>query len=208
MIFLFANQKGGVGKTTLCLQFANYMSQVKKQNVLVLDFDFQESISSLWEDEHNNHAEQQTYEVMKMDLEDYPNIIDKLIAFDGYILVDLPGKMDDNDLVPIYQSTNIVFTPFSYDEYTFKSTYVFTQVLHKLNPGVKQYFIPNRLKGSVNYSIMSDVNTVLTEYGTIVPPITDRVSFQRTTTLSIHADILSQVSETFDYILDDLAITI
>lgn len=42
-IVVFANQKGGVGKTTLCTTFANYMT-AKGHPVLVIDCDAQQSI--------------------------------------------------------------------------------------------------------------------------------------------------------------------
>lgn len=44
-IISFANQKGGVGKSTLCLQSAFYLVEAKKR-VLVLDFDPQGNTSS------------------------------------------------------------------------------------------------------------------------------------------------------------------
>ena len=37
---VFANQKGGVGKSTLCILFANYLAW-KKQQVCVIDTDLQ-----------------------------------------------------------------------------------------------------------------------------------------------------------------------
>ena len=43
VIVTFANQKGGVGKTTLCVTFANYLL-TKGVNVVVVDCDFQHSI--------------------------------------------------------------------------------------------------------------------------------------------------------------------
>ena len=42
-IIVFANQKGGVGKTTICTLFANYLAQ-KNKDVLVIDADLQKSI--------------------------------------------------------------------------------------------------------------------------------------------------------------------
>ena len=42
-IVTFANQKGGVGKTTLCVTFANYLV-AKGVRVVIIDCDFQHSI--------------------------------------------------------------------------------------------------------------------------------------------------------------------
>ena len=44
VIIVFANQKGGVGKSTLCLLLANYLVYWKK-NVCVIDTDLQQSAS-------------------------------------------------------------------------------------------------------------------------------------------------------------------
>ena len=43
VIVTFANQKGGVGKTTLCVTFANYLV-TKGVRLVVIDCDFQHSI--------------------------------------------------------------------------------------------------------------------------------------------------------------------
>ena len=40
---VFANQKGGVGKSTLCILFANYLAW-KKQDVCIIDTDLQKTI--------------------------------------------------------------------------------------------------------------------------------------------------------------------
>ena len=43
IMITFANQKGGVGKTTLCTMFADYLS-ARGESVLVVDFDRQQTI--------------------------------------------------------------------------------------------------------------------------------------------------------------------
>lgn len=45
-VISYANQKGGVGKSTLCIQTAFYLSLKKKKKVLVLDMDGQGNTSS------------------------------------------------------------------------------------------------------------------------------------------------------------------
>ncbi|MEX2511676.1 MAG: ParA family protein [Cyclobacteriaceae bacterium] len=44
MIILFANQKGGVGKSTLSVLFSNYLTLAKNRPVKVYDMDFQRSL--------------------------------------------------------------------------------------------------------------------------------------------------------------------
>ena len=44
MIILFANQKGGVGKSTLAVLFSNFAVQKRKRKVKVFDMDFQQSL--------------------------------------------------------------------------------------------------------------------------------------------------------------------
>jgi chromosome partitioning protein len=46
MIITFATQKGGTGKTTLAIAFANYLSIVSERSIKVYDFDFQKSFYS------------------------------------------------------------------------------------------------------------------------------------------------------------------
>lgn len=45
-VFAFANQKGGVGKSTHCLQLAYWLAGKRKKKVLVVDFDSQGNSSS------------------------------------------------------------------------------------------------------------------------------------------------------------------
>ena len=37
----FSNQKGGVGKSTLCAMFANYLKEKNVENVTIMDCDRQ-----------------------------------------------------------------------------------------------------------------------------------------------------------------------
>lgn len=45
-VISFSNQKGGVGKSTLCIQQAFYLTLIEKKKVLVLDMDGQGNTSS------------------------------------------------------------------------------------------------------------------------------------------------------------------
>lgn len=54
LVFAFANQKGGVGKTTLAVQFALYCSSVLGKKVLCMDFDQQGDFTKALADADEN----------------------------------------------------------------------------------------------------------------------------------------------------------
>ena len=64
MIILFGNQKGGCGKTTNCIQFANYLVE-KGKEVLVLDLDFQRSLSDRRKEDIATYDNEPKYEVIQ-----------------------------------------------------------------------------------------------------------------------------------------------
>ena len=164
MNIIIGNQKGGVGKSTLCILLANYLSLIRNSECLILDLDFQGSIRSLWEKDRANFDNPPLYEVLNFDLTSFEKFKDQLHQVTGHIIIDLPGKMDDNALVPVYQSADLVLCPFSYDKICFESTGVFAQVIRHLNKEVPMVFIPNRIKAGVKYEILTKVNEVLSGF--------------------------------------------
>ena len=70
IIITFANQKGGVGKTTLCVTFANFLV-TKGLRVVVIDCDFQHSIMKCRNADLKKYGEQEMpYEVWAYDAND------------------------------------------------------------------------------------------------------------------------------------------
>ena len=66
----FANQKGCVGKTTLCITFANYLV-TKGARVVVIDCDFQHSIMKCRKADIRKYGEQEMpYEVWAYEAND------------------------------------------------------------------------------------------------------------------------------------------
>ncbi len=63
VIVTFANQTGGVGKTSLCVTFANYLL-MKGVRVVIIDSDFQHSILKCRKADLKHYGEDQIhYEV-------------------------------------------------------------------------------------------------------------------------------------------------
>ena len=69
----FANQKGGIGKSTLTILAASWLRYVRGLNVLVVDCDFpQNSIVELREREKKAVMKNDAYKLM---LKDYPDVM-------------------------------------------------------------------------------------------------------------------------------------
>jgi chromosome partitioning protein len=203
MICLFGNQKGGVGKSTLTVLTGNFLSQAKDWPVTIIDMDYQLSISQKFEKAKVLENEE-PYDVLPASLENFPLLSTVLTKNKkDAILIDLPGKLDDDGLIPVFQSADLVICPFSYDEFTFESTVLFAVVLKKVNPRADIVFIPNRIKANVKFEIMSEVNEQLSKFGRITAPIPDRIDFQRITTFQTPLSLNGVINPIFEEIFAD-----
>ena len=200
MIIIIGNQKGGAGKSTLTLLLANYLALVKKRKVTVIDMDYQQSISQKYEKAKVLENEE-PYPVVLAALEDYPDMLEMIKADkETLVLIDLPGKLDDDGLLPVFQSAELVICPFAYDEFSFESTVLFSVVLKKVSPDCNLLFIPNRVKANVKYETQVDVDEQLTKFGTVTGAIPDRIDFQRTSTFQTPISVFPVVRPVFDAI--------
>ncbi len=182
MVILIGNQKGGAGKSTLTLLFANYLTQVKKRRVTVLDMDYQQSLASKAE-KAKILENDPLYEIVPADLKHFPSLHSALSSRSGeIILIDLPGKMDDDGLLPLFAAADVVLCPFAYDEFSVDSTLLFAMVLRKINDKAPFIFIPNRIKNTVKYETRAEIEKVMQRFGVIAPGLADRVDFQRIST--------------------------
>lgn len=203
MICLFGNQKGGVGKSTLTVLSGNYLSLAKGWPVTIIDMDYQQSISQKFEKAKVLENEE-PYDVLQANLESFSLLIPVLTRNKKEaVLIDLPGKLDDDGLIPVFKSADLLICPFSYDEFTFESTVLFTVVLKKVNPKIDIVFIPNRIKANVKFEIMSEVNEQLSKFGKITAVIPDRIDFQRITTFQTPLSLDGIITPVFEEIFAD-----
>jgi chromosome partitioning protein len=203
MVIIIGNQKGGAGKSTLTILLANYLTVIKDYVVTVLDMDYQKSIYTLYE-KAKILENPEPYEVIEVELEYFPTIHKVLSKQNSrIILIDLPGKLDDNALIPVYQGADLVLIPFTYDAMTYDSTVVFSIVMKKINPDVKFVYVPSRIKTSVKYETKQDVDKEFKEFGTITESITEKIDFQRVTTQNTPLSLYSTITPIFESIIND-----
>lgn len=203
MIILFANQKGGVGKSTLAVLFSNFAVQKRKRKVRVFDMDFQQSLynkylnSDLLENE-------KLYEVELSNIPGFKSIKKRAAQNPKtLIVIDLAGRMDDDNLVPVLEESELIICPFCYDEYSVTSTFEFCYVVKKVNPGSRIILIPNRVKTSVKYETMESVNHALGQFGELTSPVSDRIDFQRLTTSYTPESLVPILDPIFNKLFDD-----
>ena len=206
MIIVFGNQKGGCGKTTNCIQFANYLACLGKSCV-VLDVDFQKSIVDRRRQDLISYANEPRYEVVDADMNDVAKTIEDFKAInDGHLLIDLPGRIDNEALITIIQNADVVVVPFRYDRLTMDSTGLFIKIMEYYKVKAKIFFLPNNIESSVKYETKEQVKEILKEYGTITDEIPSRVIMQRLYTIEIEKKAIEVVSKAYDCIIQEAQI--
>ena len=203
MVIIIGNQKGGAGKSTLTLLLANYLTLTKKCKVTVMDMDYQQSIAQKYE-KAKILENKEPYEVIAASLEHYPAMSETIKENPkDIVLIDLPGKLDDDGLIEIFETADLVICPFAYDELSFESTVFFSLVLRKINPEVSIAYVPNRIKANVKYETQVDVDKQLSNFGKITSPIPDRIDFQRTSTFQTPLSVYPLIIPVFEEIYKD-----
>jgi chromosome partitioning protein len=200
MNIVFGNQKGGVGKSTLCVMLANYLTLVKQKETVVLDMDFQKSIDEMRKADTTDNKGDMPYKVYPVETAEYPKYAALLKSVDGIVLIDLPGRLDDKTLFQILAEADYIICPFDYERQCFASTMTFAKFVKYIDKDKKIFFVPNRIKLNVNYQIKENVDKELSDLGTITKPITDRITFKRMKTYDITEEQKRVVEEVFDFI--------
>ena len=214
---VFANQKGGVGKTTLCALFANYLIR-KGKSVVVVDADYQRSLSSQRQDEADSEEFgklEEPYNIYQFNLESKENsekLMDEMKKVEGYTLIDSPGAMTDDGLIPLLTMADMIVVPFDYSNIILKSTATFIQVYQKLaekyNGHAKLVFVPNRIEKGAGYKeehqMWEEYDKLFSSIGVLTPKIYKRYNFTRYNTYKISIEDSEAVKGAFNRIIKEL----
>ena len=132
-IVLFTNIKGGVGKTSCCALFAQYLCE-NGYSVKVLDADIQASLSRHRERELAANPDAVIpWEVSTVDTTDRQSLqssIEEAMQFDGVVLFDMPGTLNAANLDLLYKAADLAVVPISYDFDTIDATGIFMREGH------------------------------------------------------------------------------
>ena len=149
----FSTQKGGAGKTTMTVLVASYLHYVKGCNVAVIDCDYpQHSIAEMrardikmaTDDDHYKRLayeqftrlDKKAYRVIESNLKEAIADAEHLAsqAELDYIFFDLPGTMNNVDLINVLARMDYMVAPISADRVVLESTlrYVLSVSTHIL----------------------------------------------------------------------------
>ena len=190
MIILFSNIKGGVGKTSTCALFGEYLHE-KGYSLKVLDADIQASLSRHRDRElAANPAAIVPWEVISIDASDRQGLlsaIDDAKNFPGIVLVDMPGTVNAANLDLLYKSADMAVIPLSYDFDTIDATGIFINVIRGVVKDLSLVFLPNRINTTENRADemkqREETVKILGRIGKVTPRIKQSVVIKRYSTV-------------------------
>lgn len=210
---VFANQKGGVGKSTLCMLFANYLAW-KKQDVCLIDTDLQKTIMMQRKKDREIYDDmEEPYTVQDFDVQD-PELMQQLMESasqtEGFVLFNSPGNVSEDGLVPMFTGADFIICPYEYEEKTLDSTGTFIQVINALRQTTPEmtarlFFVPNRIDVRIGTAdelrMWKQTDAIFKQLGAVTPRITARASLKRINTFEISASQRDAVKGAFDFMI-------
>lgn len=204
MIITFATQKGGTGKTTLAIAFANYLSTHSERRIHVFDFDYQKSFYHKWKEDELLDIPK-LYEVECVDEEqpfsDFETLIN-LKDSNEINLFDLAGTLDAkySDLL-IY--SDFIVIPFEYSDVSAKSTLVFVNMLGLLESEAERIFIRSKYDKGYKYPNQEGMDTEITKYGMLLEnPVFKKNCLQTIDTRKLTYQQKYGVMKSFDELIE------
>ncbi|MEG2078135.1 ParA family protein [Chryseobacterium sp.] len=206
MIITFATQKGGAGKTTLAIAFANYLAGMSQRKINVFDFDFQKSFYNKWKEDEILEAKK-LYDVEVIgENDDVPfedlESIHALKDSEEINIFDLAGTLDQkySDLLIF---SDFIIIPFEYSDVSVKSTLIFKNLLGLLESESERIFIRSKYDKSYNYLNQHDMDLEIAKYGKLIDsPVYKRNSLQTLNTRKLTSDQKKAVRMPFNEIID------
>jgi chromosome partitioning protein len=210
MIVIFANQKGGVGKSTHCTLFAHYLSD-KGKEVHVYDMDFQKTLERMRATDlsinEEREADEHTFDnPLKFSVNYVPD--EKILSVlqiaekdkDAIHIFDAPGNLGRENVIKALAKADVIITPFQYENVVLDSTAIFTQVYKKFKFKAKLIFLPTNIDIRVKLASAQNVNLLLQIVGEVAPIVYQRKDFKNFSTIDISNSLKEFVQPTYDFI--------
>lgn len=216
-IIAFANLKGGVGKTSICIAFANYLT-LARIPVVVVDADsLQQNIVAFREKEKEKFKDsEEPWKVLSLETtysndKEKKEIVNKiketltgLKQVPATILIDCPGNASDDALKYIYNAADYLVIPMDFSEFTVHSTKTFAELIQAMKDGgltkAKLFFQPNKFDERRKQLSREEVKHILKKYGVIGTRINNRADIERISTYTFPARVRGFFKYPFEYL--------
>lgn len=196
MIVTIANQKGGVGKTTITLLYAHYLSQ-KGIKPLLVDLDHQRSLMQLRRVDCETFDNLEVpFEIVELDiskLEETESYLHELSNSSEYTILDAPGNLTEQGLLLAFAYSDYIVIPFQYERKCLDSTGVMINVIEQISTKLvrkpKMIFLPNRVKSGEGIKsekeAWAQVDDTMSNYGYLLPPLKELTCFKRVNSFAL-----------------------
>ena len=214
-IIVFANQKGGVGKSTLCILLADYLAYWKK-DVCIIDTDLQQSAILQRELDKQIFGEEEPYSIQPFEVSD-PKTMQMLMenaqSQDGFVLFDAPGTIKDDGLALMFIYADYIICPFEYESKSLSSTQTFIQVINRLRQLNQQmkaqiFFVPNKVDARMGtreeLELWKQTNAEFGGSGIVAPPVGYRAQMKRVNTYYVPLPLKHAVYDSFRFIVKSI----
>ena len=143
------------------------------------------------------------YDVNILDPTDFTKAFQMILNTETIALYDTPGNLTEITLSEVMKKAEILIIPFDYDRSTMQSTLEYLEIFRALNDTAIIYFLPNRIKQGVVYPQKKEIEKFLTKFGTVLPPIKDKITYKRINVLEFpkENDIKNELYPIFEEIL-------
>lgn len=209
-IVLFSNVKGGVGKSTLCGMFASYLLS-KGENVVIVDADSQASLYRHRQRDIQDFPEEEPiYPILsRKELGNAEESLAKLRNLEAWVLIDTPGNLVDDKLVPLFQAADNVVVPVHFDSDTVDASIFFLNIFRQISQA-PVVFVPNRIKFDWGKNAIHDqewtkAKEALKPFGIMTPRIKDSVAVERYSTVKLLEGYqINAVVHAFDAVIKEI----
>lgn len=178
MIITFANQKGGVGKSTLAIALANYLAIEHNKKVNAFDCDIQKSFFKIWEEDNKSSSAPQLYEVELLTGENETflsndEFLHSLEQMEDICIFDTAGAISNKYSLLFYYS-DFIIVPFEYSSVNMMSAVRFMALFKAMREELKididaQFlFVKSNMRKDEKYPLQDIMDNEFKRYGKVI----------------------------------------
>ena len=193
------------------------LSCCRGKRTIVIDCDGQQTIFEKRKADHKKYSDlKEPYKVQAFNIadpENVKNLMQNLRQLNGTVLIDAPGNLAQQGLIPLFVHSDYIVCPYQYETTSINSTVTFLGFILQLKKRVqsmatKIFFVVNRHDKRYGTErerqLWAETDEGWSKFGIVTPKIEQRVEMQRYNTVSLMNTQESIVKPAFDCIYNEI----